>query len=174
MNKQIVLGSGKLYIMDYEFGDEMPTDEIFETEYNSIGSISGGASLEHSYDIMSFYGDSTEEGDRYITNEEVIFKTGILTWNMKNLERLSGAGTLIETDDRVILKLGEGSSLKKYALRFVHTMKTGKKIRITLVGTSNGGFELNFDPENATVIDAEFKAIRFNEENTLIIIEQEK
>lgn len=174
MNKQILLGSGKLYIIDYEFGDTIPEHSVFETPENSVGSIKGGASLIHSYDLYSFYSDGLEEGDRYITNEEVIFKTGILSWDMKNLERLSGSGTIQETEDKIVLRLGEEGTLKKYALRFVHTQSNGKKVRITLLATASKGFELIFDPEVETVIDAEFKALRALGEKTLLIVEQEK
>ena len=45
MEKRIVLGSGKLYVVAYT--DSIPEDATLETEQNLLGLISGGATLEY-------------------------------------------------------------------------------------------------------------------------------
>lgn len=173
--KDLILGSGKLYICPVNALEAIPSHEELEVEKNNIGNISGGATLQYEFEIDEVKDDEGTVLLRWVSAESVLFKSGILTWNLDNLAMLTAGATIEDGEGKRTLKIGGSTEdLKRYIVRFVHTMKTGKKIRITLVGTSNGGFELKFNPENATVIDAEFKAIRFNEENTLIIIEQEK
>lgn len=43
MTDQIVLGSGKLYIMGFD--GEVPAADLIETEEHRVGYIKGGASL---------------------------------------------------------------------------------------------------------------------------------
>ena len=106
--------------------------------------------------------------------ETLIFKSGILSWDLENLAMLSAGATVEDGSGKRTLKIGgSNGELKKYIVRFVHTMKTGKKVRVTLIGTANSGFELAFDPENETVIDAELKAVQSFDGKTLVEIEQE-
>lgn len=173
---EVILGSGKLYIVDFDESQGVPENAQFETEANSVGSIKGGASLSYEGEIYEIADDEGLVLYRAVSKEEVIFKTGILSWDLKNLERLSMTGTVIDTEDKTILKIGgQTGDLKKYALRFVHTLNSGKKIRVTLIATSNSGFELAFNPEEETVLDAEFKALQASANDmTLVTIEQDK
>lgn len=173
---EVILGSGKLYIVDFDADSGIPENTQFETEANSVGSIKGGASLSYEGEIYEVVDDEGLVLSRFVSKEEVIFKSGILSWDLKNLERLSMTGKITEELGKTILKIGgQTGDLKKYALRFVHTLNTGKKIRVTLIATANSGFELSFNPEEETVLDAEFKALQASAEDmTLVTIEQEK
>lgn len=172
---EVILGSGKLYIVDFEELTGVPENAQFETEANSVGSIKGGASLSYEGEIYEIADDEGLVLSRFVSKEEVIFKTGILSWDLKNLERLSMTGTITEEVGKTILKIGgQTGDLKKYALRFVHTLNSGKKVRVTLIATANSGFELSFNPEEETVLDAEFKALQASANDmTLVTIEQE-
>lgn len=177
--KEIALGSGKVYIYEAPTNmqgelEAIPADATIETEEHEIGHISGGASLSYSFETFSVMDDLGESLYNSISSEEVIFKTGVLSWNLENMERLSAGATIEEGEGKRTLKIGGfGEDLKRHLIRFVHTMPTGKKIRVTLIGVANSGFELVFDPENPLVIDSEFKAVRQNDGKTLVIIEQE-
>ncbi len=172
---EVILGSGKLYIVDFDAESGIPENTQFETEQNSVGSIKGGASLSYEGEVYEVIDDAGFVLQRFVSKEEVLFKSGILSWDLKNLERLSMTGKVIEDEGKRILKIGgQTDELKKYALRFVHTLKSGKKIRVTLIATANSGFELTFNPEEETVLDAEFKALQASESDmTLVTIEQE-
>lgn len=169
MADEVILGSGKLYLAEYA-GDAMPDDVTFETDSNSVGRIKGGASLEYKpteYEVTDDFGEVIK---RFITKEEVTFKSGILTWNIANLAKLS-PGTLTDDAEKKekILKIGGAKALKNYALRFVHTKDDGNKLRITMVATAGNGFTLQFQGDKETVIDALFKAIS-QEDGTLVEI----
>ena len=167
---EVILGSGKLYIVDFDADSGIPENTQFETEANSVGSIKGGASLSYEGEVYEVVDDAG-----FVSKEEVLFKSGILSWDLKNLERLSMTGKVTESAGKRTLKIGgQTDELKKYALRFVHTLKSGKKIRVTLIATANSGFELTFNAEEETVLDAEFKALQASESDmTLVTIEQE-
>ena len=166
---EIILGSGKLYLMDYD-GKNIPEDTLIETEANSVGRIKGGASLEYKPTEYEVVDDEGEVVKRFITKEEVTFKSGILTWAIENLEKLSPAKVTDEpTKSEKVLKIGGAKALKNYVLRFVHTKDGGNKLRISMVATAGNGFVITFAGDKETVIDAQFKAIS-QEDGTLVEI----
>lgn len=154
----ILLGSGDLYLLTYV--DTIPDDATLEVEANMVGRIKGGAELSYKPTEYEVTDDKNEVIKRFITKEEVTFKTGILTWFQATLAKLC-PGVL--TDDSVkkesVLTIGGARTLTAQAIRFVHTKDNGFKLRVTLVGTAGEGFTLKFDPAKETVIDAVFKAL---------------
>ena len=91
MTKQIILGSGDLYITSYN--GTIPTDTVIETEENLIGYIKGGASLEYKPTEYEVSDDAFKVMKRYVISEETTFKSGVLTWNLEVLNKLIAAGT---------------------------------------------------------------------------------
>lgn len=171
----IILGSGNLYIAQYDADTGIPADASLETDANTVGRIQGGATLEYKPTVYEVKDDTNYVVKRFITGEEVSFKSGILTWDMANLERLAGACE--RTDDssahKTTIKLGGrgGNGLTPYVVRFVHK-DSEKELRITLVGTTTNGFNLAFNPEKETVVDAEFSAVSNDDKGTLVIVEE--
>lgn len=155
----ITLGSGDLYILDYE--GAIPEATEIEQEENRIGSIKGGAELSYSPETYEVIDDMGKVLKRFVTTEEVTFKSGILTWNLDVLEKLTMAGELSTSGSKATLKIGGKGNrgIKQVIIHFVHTMENGKKVKVTMMGTSASGFVLSFNPEEETVIDAEFKAM---------------
>lgn len=172
MTKQIILGSGDLYITSYS--GTIPTDTVIETEENLIGYIKGGASLEYKPTEYEVSDDAFKVTKRYVISEETTFKSGVLTWNLEVLNKLIASGTYsddVETKTRTLKLGGNGArQMKEFVVHFVHTEADGSKFRITLVGTASNGFSLAFDPEKETVIDAEFKAKGHDLSGTQVII----
>lgn len=174
---EVILGSGNLYIM--AFTGEVPDHATIEVENNLAGRIQGGAALEYKPSKKSIKDDSGAVSKEFITSEEATVKSGILTWCLSTLNILTAAGRYIETVVNNIrtatLKIGgkAGRGLTKYLIRFVHTKDSGYKFRCTIVGTASSGFKLEFKPEDATVIDAEFTATSHDNEGTLVILEEE-
>lgn len=174
MNKNnIILGSGQLYVAPYEADTGIPADETIETDANTMGRIQGGASLEYKPTVYEVVDDTHYVVKRFITSEEVSFKSGVLTWDMTNLERLAGACEMATDEESGVTTLkigGRGQNgLTPYIVRFVH-QSSDKKLRVTLVGTAANGFTLAFNPDKETVIDAEFKAVSSDDNGTLVIV----
>ena len=173
----VKLGSGDLYIV--EFTGEVPEDTTIEVETNKIGHISGGASLEYTNEWKVVSDDMGVVIKNFLTKENVNFKSGILAWNGKVLKTLCATARVTEPDHENpyrIVKIGgkKHADGKSYIIHFVHTTDKNKKVKLTIVGTSRNGFTISFDPENETVIDAEFTAISQDADGTLVIYKEEK
>lgn len=172
----IILGSGDLYLAEYDANTGIPANEIIEATANTMGRIQGGATLEYKPTMYEVKDDKQYIVKRFIQSEELTFKSGVLTWDMANLQKLAGACeyTKDETGKTIIKLGGRGQNgLKPYIVRFVHTLADNRKLRITLVGTPNNGFTLAFVPDKETVIDAEFSAVSSDEAGTLVIVEED-
>lgn len=171
----VTLGSGELYIMD--FAGSIPEDGTIESVQNKIGSIKGGASLEYKPESYTVKGDNGRTFKAFITKEDVTFKSGILTWNLDVLSKLTMGGELTEDSSKnlKVLKIGKNgsSAINQVLIRFVHSLDNENKVRVTLIGSPTSGFTLSFNPEEETVIDAEFTALS-QEDGTLVKIETPK
>lgn len=175
MADKITLGSGKLYIT--EFSGTVPADTTIETEANLLGLIKGGASVSYK---PSFYETKDDLGlvaKKFITEEEAVLKSGIMTWNGKTLAKLSSTARITEdsaTHTRTVKIGGAGNyDGKKYVIHFVHEDAVDGDVRLTIVGSNEAGFELAFATDKETIIDAEFKAQPCDNDGTLIIYKEE-
>lgn len=171
--EKIVLGSGKLYLT--EFKGEIPTNEVIEVEANLLGLIQGGATLEYK---PSFYEAKDDLGlvqKEILTDEEVTFKSGIMTWNGKTLIKLCSTARVTESSGKRIVKIGGLKQYdgKDYIVRFLHEDEQDGDIRTTIVGKNQAGFSLAFAKDKETVVDAEFKAKPHDGEGTKILFEEE-
>ncbi|MCL2517990.1 MAG: hypothetical protein FWF15_05450 [Oscillospiraceae bacterium] len=173
MEKRIVLGSGKLFVILYT--GEIPNDTTIETENNRIGAIQGGASLEYSSEFYEAKDDSGVYVKQIMTNEDVLLKSGIMTWNGSTLSKLCQTARVTETAEKRTVKIGGVGNAdgKKYLIRFLHEDPIDGDIRVTIVGSSQAGFTIAFAKDKETVIDAEWKAMPHDSEGTLVIYEEE-
>lgn len=175
MEKRIVLGSGKLYTMD--FTGSIPTDDVIEVDDNLLGLISGGATLEYTPTFYEAKDDLGLVSKKFITEEECLFKSGILTWNGKTLKKLCATGRVSEdtTTNVRTVKIGGADNYngQKYVIHFVHKDNVDGDVRITLVGSNEAGFEMQFQKDAETVINAEFKAQPHDDEGTLVIYRED-
>lgn len=170
-NQEVTLGSGQLYIKEFE--GSIPEDSILEVEENRIGGISGGAQITYKPTVETVVDDMGIVHKVFVKDTEVTFKSGIMTWNNEVLSKISLCGELSKTAQKSTLKLGKRGAIKNYLVRFVHEKDNGLKYRVTIVGTAQNGFELAFDPEKSTVIDAEFVAGSLDSKGTKLILEEE-
>lgn len=172
--KDMLLGSGDLYIMAY--GGTIPENTTIEVAGNMIGGIKGGATVSYTPTIYSVSDDMRRMKKSLITAEEATFKTGYLSFDLGEIAKIALGSTLQETysGTKSTLSVGGGQTISEYLLRFVHTMGNGKKVRITMIGTPVSGFELAFSPENESVINAEFSAVPMNAQGNLFTIEVEE
>lgn len=177
MDKKIVLGSGKLYYqaISGDAGDILiPSDTEIEQETALLGWIKGGATLEYTPEFYSTKDDLGMVSKKILVNEEVILKSGIMTWNGQVLTTLVSTSRFERSEDQktITVRIGGINNYdgEKYLLRFVHEDKSdGSKIRITIVGSNESGLEIAFANDSETVINAEFKAIPHDAQGTLVI-----
>jgi len=172
--EKIVLGSGKLYIDVFE-GGEIPTDLLLEVETNLLGLIQGGATLEYNPSFYEAKDDLGLVSKTVLTDEEVMLKSGIMTWNGNTLEKLCSTARVTEAAGKRTVKIG-GAGMqdgKQYVIRFVHKDELDGDIRVTIVGNNQAGFSFQFLKDKETIVDAEFKASPMDSEGTKIIFEED-
>ena len=170
--KDMLLGSGDLYIMAYS-GGGIPEDATIETSDNMVGGIKGGATVSYTPTIYSVSDDMRRMKKSLITAEEATFKTGLLSFDLGEIAKIALGSSLQSSysGTKSTLSVGGGQTITEYVLRFVHTMGNGKKVRVSMIGTPVSGFELAFSPENESVINAEFSAVPMNAQGQLFTIE---
>lgn len=174
-SEKIVLGSGKLYVM--EFTGTIPENAVIETEDNRLGHIKGGASLEYKPTFYEVKDDLGLVAKKIITDEEAILKSGILTWDLTKLAKLCNTGTVTEDALTKIrtLKIGGLGNYdgKQYVIHFLHEDPVDGNLRITIVGANEAGLIIAFAKDQETVVNAEFKAQPADKDGTLIILQEE-
>lgn len=174
-SEEIILGSGDLFIV--EFTGEIPDDATIEADDNRAGNIKGGATLEYSQSSQTVKDDKGRVKKTITTEEDVKFKTGLITWvqtYIKALVSTARVDTTTKAGHR-IYKLGglANQSKIRYLFRFVHTRDDGRKLRVTVTGKNTGTISMAFKPEDATTVDAEITANTLDKEGTLVIIDDE-
>ncbi|EDS77354.1 hypothetical protein CBC_A0776 [Clostridium botulinum C str. Eklund] len=172
--EKIVLGSGKLYVIELA-GGVIPEDKTVETEQNLLGLIQGGAVLEYKPKFYEVKDDLGLVQKTILTDEEATFKSGVMTWNGTTLTKLCSTARVTESKGKRIVKIGGigNQDGKQYVIRFVHDDPQDGSIRVTIVGHNEKGFSLAFKKDKETVIDAEFKAAPMDKEGTKIMYEED-
>lgn len=179
MSEKIVLGSGNLYIDEATLSGgkyTIPADNSIETEAKRLGYIQGGAVLEYTPNFYTVEDDLKQVHKRFLTKEDAKFKSGILTWNGDTLAKLCSTAQVTEdaqTHKRTVKIGGLGNfDDKMYIIRFVHVEEgeTDLYTRLTIVGNNTAGFELQFNPETETVVNAEFECVGGVGEKGVLIV----
>lgn len=174
MAERIVLGSGKLYVAEWD-GLTIPLDTAIEVDANLLGLIQGGASLSYTPTYYEAKDDLGLISKKFITEEIAILKSGIMAFDGNTLKKLISTGTVTETTTLRTLKIGGALNFvdKKWICHFVHKDAVDGDIRVTIVGSNNTGLELAFAKDKETVINAEFSATPLDSTGTLIIYKEE-
>ena len=176
MTERIVLGSGKLYCTTAEKQDGeyvIPTDATLEQDENLLGYIQGGATVEYAPTFYTAEDDLGIVQKKFITEEEITLTSGVMTWNADVLKKLVATGRVTTEAGKDTFKVGGAANYDGtlYVLRFVHLDSIDGNIRVTIVGSNEAGFSMQFQKDKETVINAEFKAAPLDKDGTLLIVE---
>lgn len=172
-SKKIPLGSGDLYC--YAFTGTVPADAVFETEANRLGHITGGASFEYKPTYYTAKDDLNRVHKTIVTEEEASLKVGLITWNTTVLNKLIATGTVEEKNGVRTLKVGgiSGQNNTSYLFRFVNRDKVDGDTRVTILGSNEAGFAIQWAKDKEAAINPEIKAVPLDEDGTLAIINEE-
>lgn len=152
----ILLGSGDLYLGQVDLN---ATEKEIENALVNVGAISGGATLSYKAKFTDVKSANRGTLISFLTDEEVTFKSGVLTWNLENLSKLYPAKFTSDTTKKRI-GIGGIKNVPINYLRFVHTKPNGKKLILNIFkAQAQDGFDITFDSEKETVLDVEFKAL---------------
>lgn len=173
--EEYTLGSGDLFIKEYTAGTAVTAEDVITTG-ERLGEIKGGASLEYTTETKEDSSDLGRTKIVIISKEDVVLKSGVMTWNGKTLEKLCQTARVTQSVDnkKRTIKIGglANAANKSYAVAFQYKGDGKKGLTVLIVGKNTAGFTVSFSSDNATVIDAEFKAQALDNEGTLVVIEE--
>ena len=167
-NKNITLGSGNSYLMEYS--GTLPTAAEICVEANRLGYTKGGATLSYTETTYEEKDDLGCVRKIITTDEEAKLKLGLITWNGTTLTKLVDRGKTAEENGIRTTKLGGAGNAqgKNYVLCFHHEDKTDGDIWVMLVGRNTAGLSLAWATGAGTNIEPEFTAQPHDEDGTLI------
>ena len=173
--EEYTLGSGDIFIKEYTAGSSVTAEDVISTG-ERLGEIKGGASLEYTTETKEDSSDLGRTKIVIISKEDVVLKSGVMTWNGKTLEKLCQTARVTKSVDnkKRTIKIGglANAANKSYAVAFQYKGDGKKGLTVLIVGKNTAGFTVSFSSDNATVIDAEFKAQALDNDGTLVIIEE--
>lgn len=167
-SKQIVLGSGKAYLMEYS--NSLPTTDSICVDANLLGYIKGGATLSYTETTYEEKDDLGYVRKIITTDEEAKLKLGLITWNGATLTKLVDRGSSTESNGVRTTKLGGAGNAqgKNYVLCFHHEDQTDGDIWVMIVGRNTAGLSLAWATGAGTNIEPEFTAQPHDSDGTLI------
>ena len=173
--EEYTLGSGDLFIKEYTAGTAVTAEDVI-TNGERLGEIKGGASLEYTTETKEDSSDLGRTKIVIISKEDVVLKSGVMTWNGKTLEKLCQTARVTKDNSakKRTIKIGglANAANKSYAVAFQYKGDGKKGLTVLIVGKNTAGFTVSFSSDNATVIDAEFKAQALDNDGTLVVIEE--
>ena len=171
---RIILGSGDLYIAEYD-GETAPTVTALKKTENQVGEISSGATLEYTNETYTAKSDNGKRQKTVITNETVVLSPGLCSLDEAKIVRLIPTARVAEdaANKKTVIKIGgtNNDNGKSYAILFYHTDKTDGDIAVMIVGKNTNGLTLTFKKENETILDPKFTAEPNDDDGTLVILE---
>ena len=169
----ITLGSGKVYLM--EFAGEMPSVDDICVDENELGYIKGGAALEYTEETHEEKDDLGRKTKVITTDEEVLMKLGLITWNGATLQKLIDRCQVTEEGGKRITKIGGAgnSQGKSYVICFFHEDKQDGNLWALIKGRNTAGATLTFAKDEGTVVEPEFKALPHDDAGTLVELIEE-
>ena len=171
--EEYTLGSGDLFIKEYTAGAAVTAADVI-TNGERLGEIKGGASLKYTTETKEDSSDLGRTKIVIISKEDVVLKSGVMTWNGKTLEKLCQTARVTPSAGKRTIKIGglANAANKSYAVAFQYKGDGKKGLTVLIVGKNTAGFTVSFSSDNATVIDAEFKAQALDNDGTLVVIEE--
>lgn len=175
-DKQTIrLGSGKVFVVEYDKETGIPEDAALEVADNNLGAIKNGATLEYTKETYTAEDDLGTVKKTKITKENVVLKCGVMTLNGETLAKLVSTAKVTKTGGKRTTEIGgvQNDDGKIYVVRFVQEDKADGDLRVTLIGKNNGSLALAFAKDAETVIDAEFIAEPLDDTGRLVRIDEE-
>lgn len=171
--ERIILGSGYIHLAAFRKGQDIQEPQEFCTDENRYSYIKNGATLEYTNEVQEAKDDMGRVSKTVITAEDVTLKAGLMTLIGDTIEKLCDTArvSVSENGKYRITKIGGVGNRKgaKYVICFHHVDPADGDIWVMIVGQNQAGFTLSFAPSDATVVDAEFKAMPdLDAEGTLV------
>lgn len=172
--ENITLGSGKIYIAEYD-GNEMPTHTEICIADNLLGHTKGGAELTYTEETHEETDDLGYVSKVVTISEEALLKLGVGTWNGETLKKLVDRCTVTEGSGLRTAKIGGAgnSQGKEWVVCFAHEDKKDGNLWVLIRGRNTVGLTLTFASDSGTFLEPEFRAMPQDDKGSLITIIEE-
>lgn len=163
---------GSAYVYCTEFTGEIPDDATIETAENHLGDIEAGLTITYTMESETLQDDFGHKRRTVLTSEDVKARLGMITWNYLRMQKLTSTARVTEDSAKKTrtIKIGGlgNNDGKLWLFRFFHPDPVAGDVRITIVGTNTGGFEILYQKNAASKIEPEITAVASDDEGTLI------
>lgn len=166
----ITLGSGKVYIEEYDATAGMPEVDEICVEENRLGWVQGGAELSYTAELHEEKDDLGMVSKVVVNSEEAILKLGMLTFNGDTLAKLADRCKVTTAAGKRTIKIGGAGNAqgKEWVVCFHQEDPVDGDIWILIRGTNQAGFTLTYAVDGATKVEPEFKAKVQDSDGTLV------
>lgn len=162
-SKSIILGSGSLYYYPMNentwanYANGNITDATIENNSYRLGLVSGGYTVTYEPTFVKVKDDLGLVQYTGLQEENIAVKSGLLTFDSNTLNALASTGSVTTVNNITTFDLG-GISHYNQADALLRFVSSDNKKRADIKPELNGGFELSFQKDNATVLDVMFQA----------------
>lgn len=172
--ENITLGSGKIYIAEYD-GTTIPAHTEICKPDNLLGHTKGGAELTYTEETHEETDDLGYVSKVVTISEEAILKLGVGTWNGDTLKKLVDRCTVTESAGIRTAKIGGAGNIqgKEWVVCFAHEDKEGGNLWVIIRGRNTVGLTLTFASDSGTFLEPEFRAMPQDDKGTLITLIEE-
>lgn len=157
--EDIAIGSGYMYIKEYEKGSAVPKISEIAVEDNRKGYLSGGASIYYTPTIDTYKDDMEEITRKILSGEDIGIKGSIGTF-MPDTFGIMAPNSEITTDNAdksSNIYIGGIKNFKDKYYAVVFAAADGS-MSAMIIGQLEGGFTLERKKDSMTVCDLDFKA----------------
>lgn len=157
--EDIAIGSGYMYIKEYEKGSAVPKISEIAIEDNRKGYLSGGASIYYTPTIDTYKDDMEEITRKILSGEDIGIKGSIGTF-MPDTFGIMAPNSEITTDNAdksSNIYIGGIKNFKDKYYAVVFAAADGS-MSAMIIGQLEGGFTLERKKDSMTVCDLDFKA----------------
>ena len=173
--ENITIGSGDVYDAEYDPATGITDKETLCVAENMLGHVQGGAELSYTVEPHEEKDDLGRVSKVVVTNEEVILKCGLLTWNGNTLTKLADRCKVTEAAGLRTIHIGGAGNAqgKEWVICFHHIDKKDGDMWIIIRGTNQAGLTLTYATDAATKVEPEFKALVQDDNGTLVTLIEE-
>lgn len=172
---RIAIGSVDVYMIEFAGTsiNDIPADNVIETESNLIGRTKDGGELTYSTSFYNAKSDDGKAGRNEMTDDSATFSFGLITWNGDTITKIvpTATATFSGTKRRTLIGGAANKNETVYLIRAVHKDKVKGDVRYTFLGKNVNGFAAAYKPGAETTITPNITAEPFDNGRLIVMDE---
>lgn len=174
---RIAIGSVDIYMTVFTGTsiDDIPADNVIETEENLIGRTKDGGEITYTPAFYSAKSDDGKAARTEMTDDSATVSFGLITWNGDTITKLvpTASATISGGKRRTLIGGVTNKDDKTYLVRAVHKDKVKGDVRYTFIGKNVAGFAASYKPSQETTITPNITAEPFDNGRLIVMDESD-